>query len=185
MRLSTSLIAVCATTMALATPLAVAADAAPGTTAQNHNTASGSSLNVGHPNTSGLSPECVEEVRKAREEHEAAVADGTAGSSFMGPKELANGILNGYGSSGMPKLPDCVQAEKKATEEIDKDKAWDKLPDWAQSARPGEKANEVFSWISVSLSVLSAVIGALVVLAESNPAIRASMQDFLNSKGIH
>ena len=155
MRLSTSLVAICATTMALVTPLAAADDSSASASstatatstvadsaspesatqdaseeaseekaaedvseeaaqepAKDSSKALGSSLNVGHTSTKDLSQECADQVNQARKDHEAAVADGTAGSSFMGPQELANGVLNGYGSSGMPDTPDCVEEEK-------------------------------------------------------------------------
>ena len=105
MRLSTSLVTVCATTLALVTPLAAADDSSAQDPTKESSQALGSSLDVGHTSTKDLSPECADEVNQARKDHEAAVADGTAGSSFMGPQELANGVLNGYGSSGMPEEP--------------------------------------------------------------------------------
>ncbi|WP_053089082.1 hypothetical protein [Corynebacterium aurimucosum] len=189
MRLSTSLIAVCTTTMALVTPLAAADDAsgsaqpaAQSQSGQNgQSSTGGSSMNIGHTNTSGLSEECADAVRKAREEHENAVADDTAGSSFMGPKELGLGILNGYGSSGMPEVPDCVQEEKDA--ELEKE--WDEMPDWVQSARPNDTAEEVFAWIGGAAALLSVGINLLAAVAQSNPAVLNDLRAFLKSHGFY
>ncbi|PMC71855.1 hypothetical protein [Corynebacterium aurimucosum] len=182
MRLSTSLIAVCTTTMALVAPLAAADDASGSAQAQSgQSSTGGSSMNIGHTNTSDLSEECAEAVRKAREEHENAVADDTAGSSFMGPKELGLGILNGYGSSGMPEVPDCVQEEKDA--ELEKE--WDEMPDWVQSARPNDTAEEVFAWIGGAAALLSVGINLLAAVAQSNPAVLNDLRAFLKSHGFY
>ena len=193
MRLSTSLIAVCATTMALVTPLATAAESAEssqssassqsqsssGGSSQGPN--GGSSMNVGHIDTSDLSKECADAVHKAREEHEQAVADGTAGSSFMGPQELALGVLDGYGSSGMPEEPDCVQAEKDAALE----KEWDEMPEWVQSARPNDTAEEVFAWIGGAIALASVGINALTMVAQYDPSVLDGLRAFLKSHGFY
>ena len=193
MRLSTSLIAVCATTMALVTPLASAAESAESsqsfssslsqssTGGSSEGPNGGSSMNVGRIDTSDLSEECANQVRKAQEEHEKAVTDGTAGSSFMGPQELGLGILNGYGSSGMPAEPDCVQAEKDAALE----KEWDEMPDWVQSARPNDTAEEVFAWIGGAVALLSVGINLLAAVAQSNPAVLNDLRTFLKSHGFY
>ena len=229
MRLSTSLVAICATTMALVTPLAAADDSsasasstatatstvadsaspesatqdaseeaseekaaedvseekAPEESAQepakDSSKALGSSLNVGHTSTKDLSQECADQVNQARKDHEAAVADGTAGSSFMGPQELANGVLNGYGSSGMPDTPDCVEEEKEA--KLQKD--WDEMPEFVQSARPTEKSKEIYAWVGGTLALLSVGIRVLVVAAEFDPSILNGLRAFLKSMGFY
>lgn len=183
MRFPTSLIAACATTMALVTPLAAADDTADSTqpSAQSQSATSGSSMNIGHIDTSGLSEECADAVRTAREEHEKAVADGTAGSSFMGPQELALGILDGYGSSGMPEEPDCVQEERDA--ELEKE--WDEMPEWLQWARPNDTAEEVFAWIAGAVALLSVSINLLTVVAQFNPAVLDGLRAFLKSHGFY
>lgn len=220
MRLSTSLVAICATTMALVTPLAAADDSsasasstatatstvadeaspesatqdaseeaseekAPEESAQepakDSSKALGSSLNVGHTSTKDLSQECADQVNQARKDHEAAVADGTAGSSFMGPQELANGVLNGYGSSGMPEVPDCVEEEKEA--ELQKE--WDEMPEFVQSARPTEKSKEIYAWVGGALALLSVGIRVLVVAAEFDPSILNGLRAFLKSMGFY
>ncbi|WP_295805150.1 hypothetical protein [uncultured Corynebacterium sp.] len=220
MRLSTSLVAICATTMALVTPLAAADDSsasasstatatstvadeaspesatqdvseeaseekAPEESAQepakDSSKALGSSLNVGHTSTKDLSQECADQVNQARKDHEAAVADGTAGSSFMGPQELANGVLNGYGSSGMPDTPDCVEEEKEA--KLQKD--WDEMPEFVQSARPTEKSKEIYAWVGGALALLSVGIRVLVVAAEFDPSILNGLRAFLKSMGFY
>lgn len=182
MRLSTSLIAVCATTMTLVTPLAAADDASGSAQPQSgQSSTGGSSMNIGHINTSGLSEECADAVRKAREEHENAVADDTAGSSFMGPQELGLGILNGYGSSGMPTEPDCVQEEKDA--ELEKE--WDEMPDWVQSARPNDTAEEVFAWVGGTIALVAVAINALTVVAQFDPSVLDGLRAFLKSQGFY
>lgn len=225
MRLSTSLVAICATTMALVTPLAAADDSSASASstatatstvadeaspesatqdaseekaaedvsekkaaeksakepAKDSSKALGSSMNVGHTSTKDLSQECADQVNQARKDHEAAVADGTAGSSFMGPQELANGVLNGYGSSGMPDTPDCVEEEKEA--KLQKD--WDEMPEFVQSARPTEKSKEIYAWVGGALALLSVGIRVLVVAAEFDPSILNGLRAFLKSMGFY
>lgn len=181
MRLSTSLVTVCATTLALVTPLAAADDSSAQDPTKESSQALGSSLDVGHTSTKDLSPECADEVNQARKDHEAAVADGTAGSSFMGPQELANGVLNGYGSSGMPETPDCVEEEKEA--ELQKE--WDEMPEFVQSARPTEKSKEIYAWVGGALALLSVGIRVLVVAAEYDPSILNGLRAFLKSMGFY
>ena len=222
MRLSTSLVTVCATSLALVTPVASAADTtstpAPATaedaaqdsgqdadqeagktdssepessgegsstkessSSSNNGSDGGSSLNVGHPNTSELSPECKAQVDQARKEHEQAVADGTAGSSFMGPEELALGVLNGYGSSGMPAVPDCIDAEKEAKLQ----KEWNEMPEWVQSARPTETSREVGAWLAGIASLLGVGINVMALAVQFNPEFRNQLAATLRSMGFY
>lgn len=229
MRLSTSLVTVCATSLALVTPVASAADTTPtpapataesapataedaaqdsgqdadqeagktdssepessgeGSSTKESSSSSsngsdgGSSLNVGHPNTSELSPECKAQVDQARKEHEQAVADGTAGSSFMGPEELALGVLNGYGSSGMPAVPDCIDAEKEAKLQ----KEWDEMPEWVQSARPTETSKEVGAWLAGIASLLGVGINVMALAVQFNPEFRNQLAATLRSMGFY
>lgn len=229
MRLSTSLVTVCATSLALVTPVASAADTTPtpapataesapataedaaqdsgqdadqeagktdssepessgeGSSTKESSSSSsngsdgGSSLNVGHPNTSELSPECKAQVDQARKEHEQAVADGTAGSSFMGPEELALGVLNGYGSSGMPAVPDCIDAEKEAKLQ----KEWDEMPEWVQSARPTETSKEVGAWLAGIASLLGVGINVMALAVQFNPQFRNQLAATLRSMGFY
>ncbi|MDO5031414.1 hypothetical protein [Corynebacterium sp.] len=139
----------------------------------------GSSMNVGKIDTSDLSEECKAEVKQAEKDHEEAVANGTAGSSFMGPQELIFGILDGYGSSGMPKVPDCVDADKKAALE----KKWDEMPDWLQSARPNETVDEVFAWIGGFLGLLAAGLQATIIMAKIDPSILDGLRYQLKKAG--
>ena len=227
MRLSTSLVTVCATSLALVTPVASAADTtstpAPATaedaaqdsgqeanqdagktdpakpessadgssgedsskkessSSSSNGSNGGSSLNVGHVNTSELSPECKAQVDQARKEHEQAVADGTAGSSFMGPEELALGVLNGYGSSGMPAVPDCIDAEKEAKLQ----KEWDEMPEWVQSARPTETSKEVGAWLAGIASLLGVGINVMALAVQFNPQFRNQLAATLRSMGFY
>ena len=229
MRLSTSLVTVCATSLALVTPVASAADTTPtpapataesapataedaaqdsgqdadqeagktdssepessgegsstkeSSSSSNNGSDGGSSLNVGHPNTSELSPECKAQVDQARKEHEQAVADGTAGSSFMGPEELALGVLNGYGSSGMPAVPDCSDAEKEAKLQ----KEWNEMPEWVQSARPTETSREVGAWLAGIASLLGVGINVMALAVQFNPEFRNQLAATLRSMGFY
>lgn len=141
----------------------------------------GSSLNVGHVNTSELSPECKAQVDQARKDHEQAVADGTAGSSFMGPEELALGVLNGYGSSGMPAVPDCIDAEKEAKLQ----KEWDEMPEWVQSARPTETSREVGAWLAGIASLLGVSVNVMALAVQFNPQFRNQLAATLRSMGFY
>ena len=165
MRLSTTFVAACATGLALITP--VAANAAPAAPAPE------------------LSAECQAQVDKAKQAHKDAFENGTAGSSFMGPQELLKGIFNGYGSSGMPKTPDCVAAEQNAADKAKEEEKWSKMPEWAQSARPSEETKEVFSWISVALTGVAAVVQALAMVAKSNPALLEPVKEMLRNAGVN
>ena len=99
----------------------------------------------------------------------------------MGPQELANGVLNGYGSSGMPDTPDCVEEEKEA--KLQKD--WDEMPEFVQSARPTEKSKEIYAWVGGALALLSVGIRVLVVAAEFDPSILNGLRAFLKSMGFY
>ena len=99
----------------------------------------------------------------------------------MGPQELANGVLNGYGSSGMPDTPDCVEEEKEA--ELQKE--WDEMPEFVQSARPTEKSKEIYAWVGGALALLSVGIRVLVVAAEFDPSILNGLRAFLKSMGFY
>src|SRR5699024_10730843 len=117
-RLSVAMVAASSVALAALTPVAASAQTGP--------LSSG-----GHISGEGSSPECQAAIEKPNEDHEAGVQDGTVGSSFMGPQELAFGILNGYGSSGMPTPPECIEEE----EEAKADERWEKVPDFAKSMR--------------------------------------------------
>ncbi|WP_347307182.1 hypothetical protein [Corynebacterium sp. SA-MJD20WY100] len=108
-----------------------------------------------------LSEECQAEVDAAKDAHKKAVKDGTAGSSFMGPQELALGIVNGYGSSGMPDEPDCVEKEK-ADKPVE-------LPDWLKWAELSPEGKEAFAWINLILSIIGGLIGLAGTLVKVNP----------------
>ena len=55
-----------------------------------------------------LSAECQAEVDNAKAEHLKKIESGELGSSARTPQELMQGLASGYGSSGLPKEPDCV-----------------------------------------------------------------------------
>lgn len=164
MRLSTTMVAACATGLALITP--VAANAAPAAP------------------TPELSAECQAQVDKAVQDHKDAVEAGTAGSSFMGPQELLKGILSGYGSSGMPATPPCVAAEKDAAAKAKEEENWSKMPEWAQSARPAEETKEVFAWVSIALTGVATVVQVLAMVAKANPAILEPVKQMLLNAGV-
>lgn len=125
-----------------------------------------------------LSPECQAEVDAAVAEHKQAAANG--GSSFVGPQELIDGMSSGYGSSGMPDNPECVKTEKEKKIQAD----WDKMPEWVQSARPNETADEVFSWIGVIMATLAGLMQVAVMAAKFNPALLDPVRDALRAANI-
>lgn len=125
-----------------------------------------------------LSPECKAEVEAARKAHEQAVADGTAGSSFMGPFELGKGIINGYGSSGMPDTPQCVIDSDPANKPAE-------FPDWAKSAEMTPEAEEVFAWINLVLSIGAGFIQLALILAKLNPSFLDALRPPLEAMGIN
>lgn len=167
MRLSTTMVAACATGLALVTPVAAnATPAAPAAPAQE------------------LSAECQAQVDQNIADHKAKVEAG-AGSSFKGPQELLNGLSSGYGLYGMPDKPDCVAAEKDAAAKAKEEENWSKMPQWAQSARPSEETKEVFSWVSIALAGVAAVTQALAMVAKANPAILEPVKEMLRNAGIN
>lgn len=125
-----------------------------------------------------LSPECQAEVDAAVDAHKQVAANG--GSSFVGPKELIDGMSSGYGSSGMPDTPECVKTEKEKKIEAD----WDKMPEWLQSARPNETADEVFSWIGVIMATLAGLLQVAVMATKINPALLDPVRDALRAANI-
>ena len=178
-RLSVALVAATSTTLALVTPVAGAessesqgsSSAQPQDSGSSEDTANGGKETDGEgqegttdgPETTkpALSEECQAEVDAAKEAHKKAVKDGTAGSSFMGPQELALGIVNGYGSSGMPDQPDCVEKEK-ADKPVE-------LPDWLKWAELSPEGKEAFAWINLILSIIGGLIGLASTLVKVNP----------------
>lgn len=137
MRLSASLVAVCATTMALATPLAAANDSTAGT--------NGSSLSVGHLDVS----------------HSSQAKEDTTPEKDTSPE---------------------TDPEKK--KEAAADAAWEKMPEWLQSARPSDTTKEVFAWLTTIFGLVAAGVNALVLVAKANPSILDGPRDFLKSHGI-
>ena len=169
-RLSVALVAATSTTLALVTPVAGAesSESQGSSSAQSQDsgpsedTASDGKETDGPETTKpALSEECQAEVDAAKEAHKKAVKDGTAGSSFMGPQELALGIVNGYGSSGMPDQPDCVEKEK-ADKPVE-------LPDWLKWAELSPEGKEAFAWINLILSMIGGLIGLASTLVKVNP----------------
>ena len=59
------------------------------------------------------------------------------------------------------------------------------MPEWAQSARPSEGTKEVFSWISVALTGVAAVVQALAMVAKSNPALLEPVKEMLRNAGVN
>ncbi|KAA8725402.1 hypothetical protein [Corynebacterium phocae] len=205
-RLSLALVAVTTTALAAVSPVVASAQSSKETpttaAAQSGSSDSGSSSN--NPTTTSPSatteapaptttekpkektPEeiaaekCQEEVDKAYADHKKAVDDGTAGSSFIGPKELVFGAISGYGSSGMPKLPDCAKAKPGET----KPKTPVKFPEWAKSAESSPEMEEAFEWLSFMAILVGGLIQALAVVAKFNPGILSPIRDALAGAGI-
>lgn len=137
MRLSASLIAVCATTMALATPLAAANDSI--------GSPNGSSLSVGHLDAS----------------HSSQAKEGTTPEKGTSP-----------------------ETDPEKQKEAAADAAWEKMPEWLQSARPSDTTKEVFAWLTTIFGLVAAGVNALVLVAKANPSILDGPRDFLKSHGI-
>ena len=133
----------------------------------------------GHISGEGYSDECKTAIEQAKEDHETGVADGTVGSSFMGPQELAFGILNGYGSSGMPTPPECIEDE----EEAKADERWEKVPDFAQSMRGNDTTDMIFAVIGAILAVGGSLTQAAGIVATFSPEARAQIAGFLKNMG--
>ncbi|WP_286955231.1 MULTISPECIES: hypothetical protein [Corynebacterium] len=123
---------------------------------------------------------CPQEVEDAKAAHQAAVENGTAGSSFMGPKELMLGLANGYGSSGMPTPPDCVAEHEKEVE----NQKWDEMPDFVQFLRPGTATAEGIAWAGAILGLGAAAVQGLALIAKSDPSILEPLRAALKQAGI-
>lgn len=155
-RLSVALVALGATGVAILSPVAAQAE------------------------EGGLTESCQQEVEDAKAAHQAAVDDGTAGSSFMGPKELMLGLANGYGSSGMPTPPDCVAEHEKEVE----NQKWDEMPDFVQFLRPGTPIAEGIAWAGAILGLGAAAVQGLALIAKSDPSILEPLRAALKQAGI-
>ena len=127
-----------------------------------------------------LSPECQAEVDRLIAEHKKKVEDGTAGSSMIGPVELGYGIINGYGSSGMPDKPECALAKDEAEETSEP-----QLPDWAKSSELSPEGKEAFAWIHLIIGIATGVIQLAVVLATVNPSMLDALRNGLRAVGIN
>lgn len=135
---------------------------------------------VGQTSTAGLSEECAAAVKQARLDHEQAVANGDAGSSFMGPQELAFGLINGYGSSGMPEVPDCIADEAEERE----DAKWDELPEELQSFRGNETSETILAVLSGIVTTAGVLVQAAIGMARISPEFRAQVKDVFAQFGI-
>ena len=125
-----------------------------------------------------ISAECQAEVDKAKEEHLKKIENGELGSSAHTPQELIQGLTNGYGSSGMPKEPDCVAQEAKQRQI----EALERPPIWGSSTP--EKFLEVMSWVTVATSLVAALLQALTMVAKVNPAVLEPMKNALTQLGV-
>ena len=125
-----------------------------------------------------LSAECQAEVDKDKEEHLKKIKSGELGSSARTPQELMQGLANGYGSSGMPKEPDCVAKEA----EQHQIEALERLPIWGSSTP--EKFLEVMSWVTVAASLVAALLQAFNMVATVNPAVLEPMKNALKQLGV-
>ena len=169
-RLAVAVVAATSVAVSALTPVAATAQTIP----------SSSQLSSGgHINADGYSDECKEAVEKAREEHEEAVEDGTVGSSFMGPQELACGIANGYGSSGMPEEPNCIEEE----DEQAADERWETVPDSLKSMRGNETTDMIFAVVGAILAVGGSLTQAATILAAFSPEARDQIASVLQQFG--
>ena len=168
-RLAVAVVAATSVAISALTPVAATAQTVP----------SSSQLSSGgHIDASNYSEECQQAVEDAREEHEQAVEDGTAGSSFM-VQELAFGIANGYGSSGMPQEPDCIEDEQEDAE----DKRWETVPDSLKSMRGNDTTDMIFAVVGAILAVGGSLTQAAGILAAVSPEAREQIGGMLEQAG--
>ncbi|WP_165242544.1 hypothetical protein [Corynebacterium lizhenjunii] len=104
--------------------------------------------------------ECKAQVEAAKKAHREK-----GGSSFVGPGEFAQGVINGYGSSGMPKLPECAQ---KPGDKKDDDPY--KKPEF-QLLNVPDSVIEAFTWIGAIMSGIAGMIQLVTVIAKFNPDV--------------
>lgn len=172
-RISVALVAATAVASGLATPVAAAqsADFSLSSAPSAAQPAPVQDEQETQPN-SELSPECQAEVDEAIADHQ------NAGSSFMGPQELIQGFANGYGSSGLPSTPDCVDEEKEEKEpEVE-------LPEWAGSFAGDGTLAEIVRWISMFISVGAALSQLLLIVGKAFPAALDPIRNALDAAGI-
>lgn len=168
-----------AVAMVAATALAASALAPVASSAENK-PSTGQSSSVGHIDGAGYSDECQEAIAQAREDHEQGIEDGTIpGSSFMGPQELGYSIVNGYGSSGMPEAPECIEEEDQQAE----DENWEKVPDWLQSMRGNDTTELVFAVVGAILAIGASATQAATIAATFSPEIRNQIAQALKQFG--
>lgn len=127
--------------------------------------------------TNTVDAACRAEIDRLKQEHKEAAENGTAGSSFMGPQELALGIINGYGSSGMPETPACAINEDGTTKV--------ELPEWAKSAEMTDEAKEAFAWINMLVGVAGVLVQLVSMLAAINPAFLQDIVNAARNAGFH
>ena len=59
------------------------------------------------------------------------------------------------------------------------------MPDWVQSARPNDTAEEVFAWIGGTIALVAVAINALTVVAQFDPSVLDGLRAFLKSQGFY
>lgn len=172
-RLAVAMVASCSIALSALTPVAASAQTA----------SSGAQLSSGgHINGDGYSAECQEAIEQARKDHEEGIDNGTIpGSSFMGPQELAFSVLNGYGSSGMPKAPDCIEEEDEQKE----DERWEQVPDFAKSMRGNDTTDLILAVVGAIVSVGGSLTQAAAILATFSPEVRNQIASALKQLGIN
>src|SRR5699024_8699160 len=151
-RLSVAMVAASSVALAALTPVAASAQ-------------TGSLSSGGHISGEGYSDECKPAIEQDKEEHEAGVADGTVGPSYMGPQDLASSIHNAYGSSGMPTPPECIEEEQEAKA----DERWDKVPYFPKSMRGNDATAMIFAVIGAILTVGGSLTQAAGIVATFSP----------------
>lgn len=170
-RLAVAMVASCSIALSALTPVAASAQ-----------TETSQLSSFGHINGDGYSAECQEAIEQARKDHEEGIDNGTIpGSSFMGPQELAFSVLNGYGSSGMPKAPDCIEEEDEQKE----DERWEQVPDFAKSMRGNDTTDLILAVVGAIVSVGGSLTQAAAILATFSPEVRNQIASALKQLGLN
>ena len=154
-RLSTSLVAAPAVAAGLVTPAVASAD----------------------ETGKGLSAECKAQVEAAKQEHLKNIEEGKGGVNLSNPNKFLEGLLNGYGTAGMPKQPDCVTKEAQQQQ-------LDSLTKLGSSEETAEKFLKVSQWTAVIAGAVAAVLQTYAAIAKFNPAVLEPLKAALDRLGI-
>lgn len=136
------------------------------------------------PKKGELSEECKAQVDAAVEKHKKNIQDGNGGSSIMLPQEFLNGLVNGYGSSGMPEQPDCVADEldeQQRKEIVDLMERW--TPEFIWASSTPDETYDVLRIVWAVLGAVGVLINVYAGVAAAYPPALKPLEDFLRSVG--